>query len=163
MKRIITTLFGFVFTMVALAEEGKGIIGRSYEDGAPIIYKYVNELPEDSVRAKLTWLTVISWKYDGSSNNGMPLGEDHKDMINLEHAIEENIESDDVLRHAYSRTGNGLKELIYYINEEDQFLEALNKALSNHPRYPIEIKIYHDADWEDFKRLLSNFSKTTSK
>lgn len=35
--------------------------------------KFVNELPESEVRNQLAWLTVLSWKYDGATNNGMPL------------------------------------------------------------------------------------------
>ena len=51
--------------MAANAEDESGIIGRAYEDGMPVIYKFVNELPEDKVRSSLTWFTVISWEYDG--------------------------------------------------------------------------------------------------
>lgn len=149
--------------MTANAEEEKGVIGRVYENGAPVIYKFDNEFPEDAVRSTLTWLMVISWRYDGSSNNGMPLDDENQRMTTLEGAIEEHIEDDKVLRHAYSRTGNNLKELVYYISDQEQFLQAFNKALSDHPRYPIEINFYQDSDWEDFKRLLNDFSKTANK
>ncbi|SDK61396.1 DUF695 domain-containing protein [Microbulbifer yueqingensis] len=144
--------------MTANAEEGKGIIGRVYENGAPVIYKFVNELPGDDIRAGLPWLAVISWKYDGSSNNGMPLEKDNQGMIALEDAIEDHIESDGFLRHVYSRTGNDLKELVYYIGDQERFLEALNNTLGSHPRYPIEINFYEDRSWEDFRRLLTDFS-----
>ncbi|MDJ0832570.1 MAG: DUF695 domain-containing protein [Gammaproteobacteria bacterium] len=163
MKRTITTLIGILLTMTINAEEEKGIIGRVYEDGAPVIYKFVNDLPEESVRANLTWLTVIAWKYDGSSNNGMPVADVNQRMIALEVAIEENIENYSVLRHVYSRTGNNLKELVYYIHDRENFLEIFNSVLSGHPRYPIEINFYEDNEWKDFKRLLNDFSKAENK
>lgn len=149
--------------MTVNAEEEKGIIGRVYEDGSPVIYKFVNELPDKSLMAKLTWLTVISWKYDGSSNNGMPLEDENQRMITLEDAIEDHIETDDVLRHVYSRTGNGLKELVYYTHDQDHFLALFNSAFRDHPRYPIEINFYRDEEWEDFKRLLNDFSNAANK
>ncbi len=150
--------------MTAYAEEKKGIIGRTYEDGLPVIFKFVNELPHNQIRSNLTWLTVIStWKYDGTSNNGMPLDDENQRMITLEDAIEDHIENDQTLRHVYSRTGNNLKELVYYINDQNKFLEAFNKTLSGHPRYPIEINFYQDSDWEDFKRLLDNFKKAVNQ
>lgn len=152
---------GVMLSMAANAEDESGIIGRAYEDGMPVIYKFVNELPEDKIRSSLTWLTVISWEYDGSPNNGMPLHNDNQAMIALEDAIEELIGNGHLLRHAYSRTGNNLKELCYYINDQDQFLEALNKSLSNHPRYPIEINFYQDDEWDDFRRLLNDFTKVS--
>ena len=144
------------------AEEEKGIIGRVYEDGAPVIYKFVNEFPAEKIRKTLTWLTVISWKYEGVSNNGMPLDADNQRMIILEDAIEE-IESDGLLRHVYSRTGNNLKELTYYINSQEQFLEAFNVVVSSHPRYPIEINFYQDQKWEEFQRLLDDFSTEANR
>ena len=84
-------------------------------------------------------------------------------MIVLEDTIEDHIENDQVLRHVYSRTGNNLKEFVYYINDQDKFLEAFNKALSGQPRYPIAINFYQDVGWEDFKRLLNDFDKAANE
>ncbi len=77
--------------------------------------------------------------------------------------IREQIEDDKVLRHVYSRTGNNLKELVYYIHGQEQFLELFNDALSDHPRYPIEIKFFEDKAWEDFSKLLEDFSNAPEK
>jgi hypothetical protein len=147
----------------AKADEQKGIIGRVYENGLPVIYKFVNEMPSVTIREQLQWLTVISWKYDGTSNNGMPQADENQLMIKLEDAIEDHLENDKVLRHAYSRTGNDLKELVYYIHEQDQFLDAFNKTLENHSKYPIDISFYEDSKWEDFQRLLSDFAGAANK
>jgi len=97
----------------ARAEDGKGIIGRVHEDGVPVLYSFVNELPDAEIRSRLRWLTVISWKYDGAGNKGMPSLEENRHMILLEDAIHDHVENDEVLRQVYSRTGNNLKELVY--------------------------------------------------
>ena len=158
-----------LFTNPLLAEdmnvknEPKGIIGRSYENGFPIIWKFVNEFPANDIRSKLQWLTVISWKYSDKDNNGMPNTETNQKMIDLEVAIEENIESSGKCQHAYSRTGNNLKELVYYINSRDEFLERFNMALKTHVRYPIEINFYEDKNWEDFQRILTLFNKNNGE
>ena len=163
MSSIIKKLIGKFLsnTSGAKTEQEIGIIGRDYEDGAPVIYKFVNEMPAEEIRKQLTWLTVISWKYDGSSNNRLPSEAENQRMIILEDVIENNIEKEGFLRHVYSRTGNNLKELVYYINDQDRFLEAFNDVLSDHQRYPIEINFFQDEKWEDFQRLLGNFSKAT--
>ena len=154
MNKLIATFMGLMLTMAANAEDETGIIGRAYEDGMPVIYAFVNEMPEDKVRSSLTWLTIISWEYDGSSNNGMPLHDDNQGMIAVEDAIEELIENGHLLRHAYSRTGNNLKELCYYINDQDQFLKALNKSagstnfiMTNMPHSFYEIT-FHRKSWK---------------
>lgn len=145
------------------SQEEPGIIGRVYENGLPVIYKFVNALPPDEVRRALQWLTVISWKYDGSNHNGMPPADENQRMIVLEDTIENEIDNPSLLRHVYSRTGNGLKEFVYYVHERDQFLERLNNALAGHARYPIEINFYEDTQWEDFRRLLDDFADAAAQ
>ena len=137
-----------------------GIIGRSYENDLPVIYKLVDEIPDQSVRIALPWLTVISWKYDGSGNNGMPEHALNQNMVRLERAIEDSLLKQNSCWHAYSRTGNGSKELVYYISDREQFVSEFNEALSGHPRYPIEINFYRDPGWEDFSKLLGAFRQS---
>lgn len=140
-------------------EDEKGIIGRYYEKDMPVIMKFVNELPEKSIIEKYPMLTVVSWKYDGSSNNGMPEKDINERMIMLEDAIEKSSVSTKLFKHAYSRTGNNLKELVYYSTSQNDFLEILNKSLESHERYPIEINFYEDKEWVDFKKVIDDFIK----
>lgn len=80
-------------------------------------------------------------------------------MIVLEDSLEEKIEGLGISTHVYSRTGNNLKELVYHIRDDDEFLKALNSALSAHKYYPIEITFYEDKEWKDFRELLNDFNK----
>jgi hypothetical protein len=136
-----------------------GIIGETKEDGLTVIYKFVDETPSQETRERFGWLTVISWKYDRTVRNGLPPEDTNKQMIALEQAID-GLEEAALCRHAYSRTGNGLKELVYYISERDRFIGAFNDALSEHPRYPIEINFYEDREWEDFEKLRGLFRRS---
>jgi hypothetical protein len=61
----------------------------------------------------------------------MPLEAENQRMINLEHTIEDGIES---MQHVYGHTGNKLKELVYYIHDQEEFLTSFNKVLDDH--YP---------------------------
>jgi len=135
-----------------------GVIGRSIEDGFPVIYKFVNQLPGEEIRTRLPWVTVVSWKYDRDARNGMPPEEINKQMLDLEDALD-GLAGAGLCRHAYSTTGNGRKELVYYISDRDEFMNALNTALEHHPRYPLEIDFYNDPEWDDFRNLLSKFKK----
>jgi|GEM_PF-871094 len=157
--KYIFSIFGIVCFMSANAEEPKGVIGEVYINGFPVIYKFVNELPTKDIRATYPRLVVVSWKYDGSERNGMPEEDENKRMIQLEDALEVGVEAKGVCTHAYSRTGNNLKEFVYYIRDDDEFLKSLNSALASHDRYPIEITFYEDREWKDFKGLLSDFNK----
>jgi len=140
-------------------EQEKGIIGRYYENELPVIMKFVNELPEKKIMSELTFLTVISWKYDGTENNGMPLTEVNNRMIILEDAIESSMNSTELFTHVYSRTGNNLKEFAYYSKSQKDFMEILNQTLEKHDTYPIEINFYEDIEWTDFKNVIKDFKK----
>lgn len=140
--------------------QDKGVIGEYQEDGFPVVIKLVNEMPIETTRAKYSWLTVISWKYDRNLRNGMPPAQTNEQMLTLEHAIEDHIESKGYCKHAYSRTGNGLKELVYHITDRDKFMERFNDALANQPRFPIEITFYEDKEWEDFQKILERFKQS---
>jgi hypothetical protein len=155
------TLLGVALVLGAVGmgqAQELGIIGETKEDGLPVIFNFVDELPSQETRKKFRWLTVISWKYDRTVRNGMPTESTNKEMIALEHAIDE-LEEAKLCRHAYSRTGNGLKELVYYISDRNRFTDAFNKALSQHSRYPIEINFYEDPEWQDFQKLRGLFKK----
>jgi hypothetical protein len=144
----------------AMAEAQEfGIIARTYEDGFPLIFKLVDELPDEQTRSALPWLTAITWEYDGAANNGMPSESVLEKMKALEKAIEEKLSAPGFCHHAYSRTGNGLKVLTYYVSDQDQFMEGLNSVLNDHPRYPIEIDFHEDADWDVFQKLLKQVRK----
>jgi hypothetical protein len=60
-------------------------------------------------------------------------------MKALEQQIHDSLQAQGLCEHAYSRTGNSLKELVYYITDQDEFMAAFNAALKGHPRYPIEM------------------------
>ena len=159
--RLSTTLCGVVFLGVSFVSDAQdlGVIGESKEDGQTVIYRFVDEYPSSEIRTTYSWLTVISWKYDGSSRSGMPPDDINQNMIALEDAIEESLEDKGLSRHAYSRTGNNLKEFAYYISDRDEWIDAFNKALAGHPRYPIEINFYKDQQWQDFQSILKLFNR----
>jgi hypothetical protein len=154
---LVASLYGQ--QMKTSEKEPKGVIGRSYKDGLPVIWKFVNEAPTSQKRAALPWLTVISWKYDGSTNNGMPPKAVNDRMIALEQTIEQEVERKDFCAHAISKTGSNLKELIYYIHDREAFMQRFNAALKSRERYPIEITFYEDRDWKEHESARSLFNK----
>lgn len=158
LSSIIGAAFLIGATCMSEAQES-GIIGEVEEEGFSVVFKFVDEFPSPDIRTTFSWLTVISWKYDGDDRSGMPPEEINQRMIALEHVIEQSLEDKGLCRHAYSRTGNGLKELVYYISDREDFMATFNDALESHPRYPIEINFYEDPEWEDFRKILELFNR----
>jgi hypothetical protein len=75
------------------------------------------------MRDRFRWLTVISWKYDRGARNGMPPQGTNEKRLALEQVMDA-LEESTLCRHAYSRTGNGLKEVVYYISDRETFIRA---------------------------------------
>lgn len=73
-------------------------------------------------------------------------------MLVLEQALENAMNKTDIFKHVYSRTGNNLKELVYYSTKQNDFMAMLNETLKKHGVYPIEINFYGDKEWADFKK-----------
>ena len=138
--------------------EISGVIGSIEENGFPVIYALVPELPPQSRRRELPHLAVVSWKYDGSQRNGMPNLDTNERMLQLEAILSGAFEEKPGSAHAYHRTGNGLKEFAYYISDPGAFMTEINMSLKALPRFPIDIKFYHDEEWSDFQELVAMFS-----
>lgn len=139
---------------IASAEEHADIwVVLQYEtDGYPVVMKAMQDLPPASVQEKFPWLTVVSWNYDRDDNNGVPLAAINEQMIALEDAIH-TLEKDGLCLQVYSKTGNGLKELVYYIGDRDVFMAGFNNVLADHPPYPLDIVFYEDAQWSDLQTV----------
>ena len=141
---------------MAIAEDTWSV-GKAKIQGKPVVYKFTNELPNASVRYKMPWLTVVSWKYDGSENNGMPVKTTNEAMIKLEDNLETIDGKEKLYIDAYSATGNNLKEFIFYIADREKFMANFNKALKGQPTYPIEINFYEDKEWSELAKLQHDF------
>jgi hypothetical protein len=143
------------------SSESKGRIVRTVKDGKPILWTYVPEMPDDDEKISCPWLTVLSWQYDGSENNGMPNEETNREMLKLDLALE-TLEISKSCSEAYRRIGFDLREFVFYVSNRDDFLASLNRALANHSVYPIGIKFYEDANWSELQTLIDDFSQAES-
>lgn len=135
-------------------------VGEAEADGKPIIYKFISEAPKENIRASLRWLTVVSWQYDGSTNNGLPPKDINDAMMTLEDGLETIEGHGSVYMNVYTSTGNGRKEFVYYIADRDVFMHNFNEALKDHPPYPLKIEFFEDKKWEDLATLHKNFGLT---
>jgi Family of unknown function (DUF695) len=140
------------------SSEPTGRIVRTEKDGKSILWTYVPAMPSDEEQRSCPWLTVLRWHYDGSENNGMPNEEANLGMLAIDKAIG-TFERPRYCTEAYRRVGDDLREFVLYVADRDDFLASLNKALADHPRYPIEIKFYEDNNWSDLEKLINDFKK----
>ncbi|QLF93448.1 DUF695 domain-containing protein [Pseudomonas sp. ABC1] len=128
-------------------------VATGQANGNPLVFKFINETPTPDIRQQMPWLTVVSWKYDGSENGGMPSDAVNASLIQLEDHLEK-IEGEGTLYlPVYSVTGNNLKEFVFHIADRERFMENFNQALQGQPVYPIGINFYEDKEWSELAKL----------
>ena len=158
-SRTIKYMFFLIALGASLTTNAEEIwsVGEAKIQGKPVVYKFMNELPSKVHRDKMIWLTVVSWKYDGSNNNGMPPKKVNEAMIRLEEGLQTIQGRKRLYFDVYSATGNNLKEFVFYIADRDEFMSNFNDALSSHEAYPLEINFYEDKEWSDLVKLHADF------
>lgn len=147
-----TVAFFIATAALAADDEPNWIVAEGQEGGNRVIFSFLGEMPAEAERDAFGVLTVIEWKYDGAGNEGLPSAEERERINTLEDTLDQ-IDAG-ILRPAFSRTGNNLKELAYYIGDRKRFLESLNRVLRGHPKYHIEISFYEDPQWRELERFI---------
>lgn len=86
----------------------------------------------------------------------MPGADENQHMLMLEAALEK-VERPAFCLEAHRRIGAGVREYVYYIADQDRFLQEFNSCALNDPRYPITITFYKDEVWSDLQELIDDF------
>ena len=103
---------------------------------------------------------VIKWPYESSSP--MPEQGENLKMVAFEEALDELFGLNGLSEMVQVTTGMGLKEWIYYTNDQDRFMGRFNELLSGHEPYPLAIEFYDDRCWEVWQDSLVAIEARTS-
>ncbi|EUC20705.1 DUF695 domain-containing protein [Paraburkholderia hospita] len=125
--------------------------------GHTVIFRYVQDTVQDATRLSQPMLFRLVWRYE--SDTGMPTIEARERMDELEDALALALEADGFASLVLVSTGERRREWTYYAGPNEDFMSRLNRGLSSHPRFPIEIFISEEPDWEtlnDFKRRVAS-------
>jgi hypothetical protein len=125
---------------------------------------YVEDLPQLVVRARkkrpgfagmgqYPTLVVITWTYH-PMQNGMPHPNERQQQVEMETILEKAFTLGKIAVLTSCIIGGGVMEWEYYTRGNAAFLEELNAALADRPRFPVQIRFYDDPDWESFRTLL---------
>ncbi|MCW4455685.1 DUF695 domain-containing protein [Flavobacterium sp. MXW15] len=126
------------------------------EGDGPKLWQIRESFPENVDSAQYPVAVVIEWSY---SDEGLPDAE----ALSAIHTFEDSLgglnteAGNSFLVHIIR--GSGVSELCYYVQDYNQFMAEFNDALSDQPRYPVEIEFMNDPGWEYRRSILENFSQ----
>lgn len=127
------------------------------ENGKLSVIRLREDLPPDTVRAKLKNLVLITWNYEPVDESGMPSQEDTEKMERFEDLMDAGVVETGFGRLMTVFTGEGLKEWQFYTGDEEVFMQKLNETLAGEEVLPLEIEVFEDENWDgyqDYRNLI---------
>ena len=115
-------------------------------NGRVIVFRFAQEFGPQFDRSSQPDRIIIVWKYE--SETGQPVSNEHQRMNAFEDLLSPAL-PEEFATLALVSTGENLREWIYYVKSEDEFMGRLNKALAG-TAFPIEIHTASDSTWETY-------------
>lgn len=101
------------------------------------------------------WVSVLTFKYDGSKNNGMPSDNEYKLLDKIQDEILQELNDIDGYLNIGRQTANGEREIYFACREfrkpSKVFYEVEKKYSEN---FEINYEIYKDKYWQSFERFI---------
>lgn len=120
-------------------------------NGRVIVFRFVKEFRTGFERPSLPDRVILMWRY--KSESGLPSPAEREAMDRMEDLLAPVVEKTGFAMLALVSTGENLREWIYYAKSEHEFLQALNGALAQQQRFPIEIHAAPDPTWSTYDRF----------
>lgn len=121
------------------------------EEGCQVLVRALDRMPDQELIDAHPVQTTISWEYT-PNETGFPEEAELLRITELENLLVAGVTEVSVL--TLTLTGNGRRQWWFYAREVDEFVDALNRALSGYPRFPIQINTCEDMGWESMHELI---------
>lgn len=108
---------------------------------------------------RLKVLVIISWKYVTENGSGMPNEDELNKMENFENLMDAGVVEPGFARLMTVFTGDGVREWLFYTENEDVFLLKLNESLGYEEILPININAYDDENWDAYQDYKESFGQ----
>ncbi|KAB2321204.1 DUF695 domain-containing protein [Betaproteobacteria bacterium SCN1] len=118
-------------------------------NGRVIIFRFVKEFRVGFEKSTLPDRVILVWRY--KSESGLPATTEREAMDRLEDLLAPIVEKQGLAMLALVSTGENLREWTYYTKSEEEFVQVLNGALAQQPRFPIEIHAASDPGWTTYE------------
>lgn len=152
--KFFTTLLTWVIFMSSAFAENIYFTATGEQEGKPVIYRSMQNVPEGEKESDFPILINIYWPFEKGENNGMPDRNTNEKQIIFEDAIA-TLDVNGTSHLMLVVTGNGRKEWIWYVKDSNEWVGRLNELLAGHEVYPIEIEIEKDPEWSTYHNFVS--------
>jgi Family of unknown function (DUF695) len=108
-------------------------------------------------KASHSWVGVMTLKYDGSKNNGMPNKTDYGLLGNIEEEIIASLQDKDGNLYIGRQTANNEREIYFACKDFRKVSKVFYETQTKYSeKFAIEFDIYKDKYWQTFERFKQN-------
>lgn len=140
--------------MTTANSEDTYFTAQGEEDGKPLVFRSLQNVPSGLRASEMPHLVSITWRYE-HDGSGMPDAETNEQQIEFEDALA-SLDTNETSRLMLVVTGNGRKEWHWYVRDIGRWMESLNRLLSGHPVFPLEISDSYQPDWKLYRNFIGN-------
>ena len=109
-------------------------------------------------KASHPWISVLTLKYDGKRNNGMPNDNDYELLNIIEEEIMQNLKDKEGYLNIGRQTANGERDIYFACKDFRKPSKEFFKVQQNHSKsFDIEYDIYKDKYWQSFDRFSQKY------
>lgn len=133
------------------------ILEAELESGNKLFAVINTELLNWDSKASHPWIAVLTLKYDGSNNNGMPNDKDYKLLDTLEEEIMKELKDVDGFLNIGRQTAKSERDIYFACKDfrrPSKVFYAIQQRYSDN--FEIEYDIYKDKYWQSFERFNNN-------
>jgi hypothetical protein len=130
------------------------IMEAKLESGNMLLAVINTNLLEWDRQASHSWLAVMTLKYDGSKNNGMPNNADYELLGTIEDEIMLSLKDKDGNLNIGRQTANNERDIYFACNDFRKVSKTFNETQKKYgDKFEIEYDIYKDKYWQTFERF----------
>jgi hypothetical protein len=130
------------------------IMEAELESGNMLLAVINTNLLEWDRRASHPWLAVMTLKYDGSKNNGMPNNSDYELLGSIEDEIMLSLKDKDGNLNIGRQTANNERDIYFACKDFRRASKVFYETQKKYgDKFEIEYDIYKDKYWQTFERF----------
>lgn len=130
------------------------ILEAELESGNTLIAVINTELLNWDSKSSHPWIAVLTLKYDGSKNNGMPNEKDYKLLDTIEEEVMQELKDIDGFLNIGRQTAKGERDVYFACKDFRKPSKVFFKIQQKFSEtFEIEYDIYKDKYWQSFERF----------
>lgn len=138
-------------------DDEHSILKAELENGNNLIAVVNTQLLNWDCKASHPWIAVITFKYDGNSNNGMPNDNDYQTISEIEEGILQQLIDKDGYLYIGRQTANNERVIYFACKDFRKPAKVFFKIQQENNKFEIEYNIYKDKYWQTFERFRPDY------